>query len=212
MIRYVSVILLFCILITDGCTPLRGHIKQFRPPKYLNRTEEALSEGRLAACIEINQVFPIISEGFISNNIDDRDIIARSKFSQEQQIQILAEYLTFIGDTIPSNKKYLFADGTRMRLPTDISEFTVEIEALYSFTRMLTYWLPPIEPVLINRITGERIIISRRTIKEIYKLHVKWFEESRKAGFKNISLPLEGSPYAWLGEDKGMEPYLKKSL
>jgi len=212
MNKLLLIVFFFCFLFLPGCSQMKSHIKQFTPRKYLTRTNISLSNVRQSAHIEINQVFPKISEGFNSNNIDDRDIISRSNFSKEQQIVILAEYLTFIGDTTPSDKMYLFSDGTRLRLPKDIKEFTIEIEALYSFSRMLTYWLPPIEPVLVNRNTGERILVNRKTINEIYKLHLKWFKENRRAGFKNISLPLAGSPYAWLGEDKGMEPYLKKSL
>ncbi len=98
-------------------------------------------------------------------------------------------------------------------MPTDgVAGFTMQIEALYSFTRMLTQGYPPIKPMLINRSTGEELNNNAKVVSEVYDIYIKWYNENEKTGFKNITLPLTGSPYCWLGEDKGMEPFLKKSL
>lgn len=145
-------------------------------------------------------------------SIDDRDIISRSKYTRDDEIKILGEYLTFRGDTSISNKQYRFKAASHMVRPEGINGFTIEIEALYSFTRMLTKGLPPIKPMLINRTTGEQLNTNLKVVNEVYDIYSKWYNANKKTEFKNITLPLTGSPYCWLEEDKGMEPFLKKSL
>jgi hypothetical protein len=160
--------------------------------------------------IEIKQVLPDTEE-LIPMTIEDRDIIARSGYSRSDELTILKEYLSFKGDTRVSNKLYRFKAAGRMLKP-DVANFTIEIEALYSFTKMLTITYSPIKPMLINRTTGEELNNNPKAVSEVYEIYLKWYDETKKTDFKNISLPLTGSPYCWLGEDKGMEPYLKKSL
>jgi hypothetical protein len=77
---------------------------------------------------------------------------------------------------------------------------------------MLTVGYPPIKPALINRITGHQLNSDSIVISEVYDIYEKWYKENLKTDFKNISLPLTGTPYCWLGEDKGMEMFLKKSF
>lgn len=179
--------------------------------KYLYKTNLDSSFGNKGQHIEIKQVLPQTDE-LIPMSIDDRDIISRSGYNRNDKIKILSEYLTFYGDTNVSNKKYHFKAAYHMVRPEGIAGFTIEIEALYSFTRMLTAGYPPIKPALINRVTGEELNNNPKAVNEVYEIYTKWYNENKKTDFKNITLPLAGSPYGWLGEDKGMEPYFKKSL
>lgn len=160
--------------------------------------------------IEIKQIFPNTEE-LIPMTIEDRDIITRSGYSRFDQLTILKEYLTFKGDKRVSNKLYRFKAAGRMIKP-DVANFTIEIEALYSFTKMLTTSYSLIKPVLINRTTGEELNGNPKAVSEVYDIYIKWYTENKKTDFKKITLPLTGSPYCWLGEDKGMEPFLKKSF
>jgi len=71
------------------------------------------------------------------SGFSNRDAISRSKYTRNDEIKILGEYLTFRGDTAISNKKYRFKAGYYMTRPEGVNGFTVQIEALYSFTRSL---------------------------------------------------------------------------
>lgn len=206
---------LFCIFLVSGvsaCSPTKGQMKQQADTTFLQKSSGGTGSNSYKSHIEVKQVLPKIKEGFISNNIDDRDIISRSNYSREDQIKILGEYLIYRGDTTPSDKKYAFKGGSYLDYPKGVEGFTIEIEALYSFTRMLTIWFPPIKPMLINRTTGEELNKNFKAVSEVYDIYVSWYNENKKTDFKDISLPLTGSAYCWLGEDKGMEPYLKKSF
>lgn len=205
------ILCLACILFMSSCSRSISQSKQQSKREFLYKTNLDTSQNSYGTHIEIKQVLPKTDE-FIIMSVDDRDIISRSKYSREEKIKILGEYLSFRGDTGISNKKYQFKAAYYMTRPEGINGFTVEIEALYSFTRMLTMWLPPIKPMLINRTTGEELNTNAKVVSEVYDIYIKWYKENKKTDFKNITLPLTGSPYCWLGEDKGMEPYLKKSF
>lgn len=99
-----------------------------------------------------------------------------------------------------------------MECPEGIKGFTVEIEALYSFTRMLTIGLPPIRPVLLDRATRKPVNTDARVVRKVFDIYSRWYRENLKTDFKNLTLPLTGSPYCWMGEERGMERYLKKAL
>ena len=206
---------LFSIFLASGvpgCSVTKGQMKLQADTTFLQKPSRDTGSNSYKSHIEVKQVLPKIKEGFISNNIDDRDIIARSNYSREDQIKILGEYLMYRGDTTPSNKKYAFKGGSYLDYPKSVEGFTIEIEALYSFTRMLTIWFPPIKPTLIRCTTGEELNTNPKAVSEVYDIYEKWYDENKKTDYKNISLPLTGSPYCWLGEDKGMEPFLKKSF
>lgn len=178
--------------------------------KFLFVSALDTSQNSFGQHIEIKQVLPDADE-LILMTIEDRDIIKRSEYSRSDELTILKEYLSFEGDKRVSNKLYRFRAAGRMLKP-DVANFTIEIEALYSFTKMLTITYSPIRPMLINRTTGEELNSNAKVVSEVYDIYIKWYKENKKTDFKNINLPLAGSPYAWLGEDKGMELYLKKSL
>ena len=178
--------------------------------KFLFLSELDTSQAYFGQHIEIKQILPNTNE-LIPMTIEDRDIIKRSGYSRFDELTILKEYLNFKGDKRTSNKLYRFKAAGRMLKP-DVANFTIEIEALYSFTKMLTITYSPLKPMLINRTTCEELNTNPKAISEVYDIYEKWYNENKKTDFKNISLPLTGSPYCWLGEDKGMEPFLKKSF
>ena len=185
--------------------------KQQTANEFLYKTELDTALTNYGVHIEVTQILPDTDE-LIPMSIDDRDIINRSGYDRDDEIKILGEYLTFRGDTSISNKGYRFRAAHYMTRPEGINGFTIEIEALYSFTRMLTQALPPIKPMLINRASGEELNTNPKIVNEIYDIYIKWYKENMKNDFKDIKLPLSGSPYCWLGEDKGMKNFLKKSL
>lgn len=209
---YIYIAWFICIFFMSSCNRNISQSKKHSATKFLYKTNLDTSKNSYGSHIEVKQILPVATEDrIISNDIDDRDMISRSKYTRDEQLKILGEYLTFRGDTIVSNKRYKFKAAYYMTRP-DVQGFTVQIEALYSFTRMLTQGLPPIKPMLINRTTGKELNNNAKVIGEVYDIYIKWYKENKKKDFKNITLPLTGSPYCWLGEDKGMEPFLKKSF
>lgn len=207
----VYLLLLFCFYGMLSCSPSMSQTKQWAKREFLYKTGFDTSKVNYGMHIEVRQVLPKTDE-LIPMSIDDRDIIGRSKYSRDDRIKILAEYMTFRGDTNISNKKYHFKAAFHMVPPEGVAGFTVEIEALYSFTRMLMIGYPPIKPALISRVTGEQLNINEKVVNEVYDIYEKWYEENKKSDFKTLSMPLAGSPYCWLGEDIGIETFLKKSL
>jgi hypothetical protein len=200
-----------CFLFMLACKPTKDLPKQQQLTRFLYKTNLDTSANRYGAHIEVKQILPKTDE-LIRVTIDDRDIISRSGYSRKDQIEILGEYLTFRGDKTVSNKTYQFKAAYYMERPEDIAGFTVEIEALYSFTRMLTQGLPPMRPMLINRKTGEELNTKPEVIREVYTIYEYWYKQNAASDFRNITLPLAGTPYCWLGEDKGMNPFLLKAF
>jgi len=147
----------------------------------------------------------------ILNNLDDRDIMTGSKYTRAESIEVLKEFLTFQGDTVPSNKRYFFPEDYVFRQPKEKEHFTIEVEALYSFTKMLTIGLSPIKPVIIERQTGKSINADRKKMDEVYAIYKRWFADNSKTNFMNMTWPLANTPYRWLGDDKDLAPYWKKS-
>lgn len=210
---FVNILCIFCACFMLSCNRSMSQAKQQQVRQFLYKTTLDTSKGFYETHINVKQILPVTTDNrIISNDIDDRDIISRSKYSRDDEIKILGEYLTFRGDTSTSNKHYRFKAAFHLVRPEGITGFTVQIEALYSFTRMLTQGLPPIKPMLINCATGEQLNTNSKVVSEVYDIYIKWYKENEKTDFKNITLPLAGSPYCWLGEDKGMEPYLIKSF
>ena len=158
-------------------------------------------------------VLPKAEKGeFIKLGLDDRDEIFRSGYTRNDRIQILCEYLTFEGDTAKSNRQYDFRAAYRSTLPEDTVGYTIQVEALYSFTRLLTIGIPPIRPTILDRKTRENLNTNLSVIKEVYEIYRRWFEQHKKTDFKSISFPLEGTPYAWLGEDKMTVYHFRQDL
>lgn len=67
------------------------------------------------------------------------DVITFEDYSLDDKIQILKEFLSFHGDTIHSSKSYIFKPGSGFwPAKNKACCFSVQIEALFSFTRMIT--------------------------------------------------------------------------
>lgn len=212
MAKYIASYYLFpiiCLLI--GCAADLHSTQQLPKRRFLFKTELDTSAHSFGQHIEIKQILPETDE-MLPMSIDDRDIIGRSGYTRADKIVILGEYLTYRGDTTTSNKRYQFKAAYWMLPPEGIEGFTIEIEALYSFTRMLTKGLPPIRPMLIHRETGEPLNRDPKVVREVYEIYTEWYQQNSKTDFQDIDLPLSGTPYTWLGEDKGMKPFLLKSL
>jgi len=175
---------------------------------FLYVSEMDTSRSAFGQHIEIRQILPSTEE-LIPLTIKDRDIIKRSGYSRIDELTILREYLTFQGDRRISNKLFRFKAAGRMMNP-DVANFTIEIEALYSFTKMLTVTYSLIKPMLINRTSGGELNNNSKAVSEVYDIYRKWCKENQKTDFKSISLPLSGSPYCWLCEDGGLKTFLKK--
>lgn len=139
---------------------------------------------------------------------DDRKVMRELKFTKEMKIQVLEELLNFQGDTAKSNKYYFMKVkknktnkfNYELTVPRDKC-FTIEIEALFSFTWYFTRYVPPIRPTLFDRRTGEPINCDRKKVKDVYNIFRKWLKNYKNKNFVDFKLPLEGTPYGWLGDD-----------
>jgi hypothetical protein len=179
--------------------------------KFLFKSKYDTTNYLLGSHIELIEILPN-SEDLIILTIDDRDKFFRSQYKRADYIEILSEYLTFQGDTAKSNKRYHFKPAFHMTLPEDTIGYTIQLEALYSFTRMLTFGYPPIRPTIVDRKTGKHLNTNLAAINEVYTIYKKWFDQSKKNDFQSIKFPLEGTPYAWLGEDKMSNRYFRGRL
>ena len=178
---------------------------------FLYKSKIDTSSENKGQHIEIKQQLSETDE-LIPLSIDDRDIVSRAGYTRKDEIKILGEYLTFRGDTTISNKKYQFKPAYFMLRPEGVTGFTVQIEALYSFTRMLMVGYPPIKPAIINCTTGEEVNTNPEKVKEVFDIYSRWYYENLKSDFKRLTLPLSGSCFCWLGQNKKLKLYLKKSF
>lgn len=207
--RYIRLLLATLIwLLTFSGTQVfddRSLIKQL---KYLFKAEMHCGEMGCSQRILIRQALSnSLAESLAA--VDDRTIMNRMHFTKEMRIQVLKELLTFQYDTVKSDK-LLYLRGRWKNI--EDKDFTIEIEALYSFTRMLTDGNPRILPVLINRKTQEVITGKSKEVDEIYTIYRKWLGANEKADFKDFKFPLADSPYDWLGGNEDSNKYLKKSI
>ncbi|HTI91876.1 MAG TPA: hypothetical protein VL727_14880 [Puia sp.] len=214
--KQLSITLLFFFALSSGRSPSRAMDRPVPASdqpvrKYLYKTALDTSGESYGYHIAVREILPR-TKGLIQLSIDDRDIIARSNYDRDIKITILGEYLTFRGDTCTSNKLYILRSGTSMTHPERIEGFSVQIEALYSFTRMLTVGFPAIRPTLLYRATGKPVNTDARAVSEVFDIYSRWYKENLKTDFRSLTLPLAGSPYCWIGEGRVMERYLKKSL
>lgn len=198
-----------CVCIQSCTTSYRSFYNKLEP-RFLYVTDLDTSARSYGQHIEIRQVLPN-TDGWIPLVIEDRDIIVRSGYSRNDELRILKEYLSFKGDKRISNKLYRFKAAARMTKP-DVENFTIQIEALFSFTKMLTSTYTSMRPVLLNRITGEKLNGNPKAVDDVFKIYVEWYLENEKSNFQNLSMPLSGSPYCWQGEEQSMEKYLRKTL
>lgn len=203
------VISLFCFAFSKNSFLTSG--QQTAERKFLFKSKFDTSRNLYGSHIEVREVLPVTHD-LIRLDIDDRDKISRSGYSRADCINILGEYLTFQGDTTKSNKKFMFRPGYYLILPQDTVGYTIQIEALFSFTWMLTQGYPPIRPTLIDRATGLHLNKDVKAIREVYDIYSSWYNENKATNFKPMKLPLEGTPYTWSGEDKGLQKFFPSSF
>lgn len=185
---------------------------------FLEKSDYSFSKNNYGQHIVIKEPLPIGDVGERLDIGDDREIIGKLKFTKAMKIELLKEFLNFQGDTTKSNKYYFMKVkqpsnnySTRWAIPEG-KNFTIEIEALFSFTWILTKNTPPIQPVLIDRTTGKEINSDKAKVRIVYNIFKRWLKVNKRTGFKNFKLPLEGSPYRWLGDNVDLTPYLISTL
>ena len=130
--------------------------------------------------------------------IDDRDIFVG--YSYHQKIEILQELLTFCGDTTRSCKKYKIREDAIISF--EIQPFTTQIEALYTFSRVLMLAFPSIKPQLTDKRGRKNYNNDQKAIDEVYGIYRTWLKKEKKSRFENFELPMSGTKYKWNGQEK----------
>jgi hypothetical protein len=188
--------------------------------RFLYKTPFDTSSNRYGQHIAIREKLLIrhakADELVMISHVDDRAHMSRAKFTPEERIALFRELLSFQHDTSLSNKFYFFIrrgeGGLVWKRPRHTADFTVEVEALFSLTRMFTFGLPPLEPVILDKRTGEVVNRDPKRMDEIYGIYRKWLKGQEETGFTNMSWPLENTPYMWKGEEDDKSAYFKTRL
>jgi len=176
------------------------------PLRFLEKSTLDTSANHFGHHIKLKSCKTYPDSGFMDIT-DDRTIFY--DYSCEDKISILAEYLTFKGDISPSNKVYKFEPSVAGQQTLSLQ---IQVEALFSFTRMLTSGFPKIRPILYHRGTDRKIVLDDKIVQEIYDLYKKWLARSKGNGFKGITLPLMNTSYMWYGETEDVKLYLIDDL
>lgn len=53
---------------------------------------------------------------------------------------------------------------------------------------------------------------NTKAIREVYHIFEKWLVDSQKSDFRNLSTPLDGSGFCWLGQDSSYHALMKSEL
>ncbi|MDH6308515.1 hypothetical protein M2451_000826 [Dysgonomonas sp. PFB1-18] len=151
-------------------------------------------------CLELKAVTHVdsIAKAKYGSLIEDRDVF--SGYSYSQKIEILEELLSFQGDTTKSGKSYKINSPDLSRIY--IEPFNIQIEALYTFSKMLLIGYPPILPKLTDKNEVINLNGNQTVVDEVYELYRQWLQNAIKNDFKNITLPMSGSYYQWEGQGK----------
>jgi len=132
-------------------------------------------------------------------------------YDDSTRMKILQEFLTFYGDTTHSSKSYFPYPGYGKYKPKE-KDFTVQIEALYTFTSLLVGGYICCEPILIEKDTNEKVNTNQEKLRIIYNIYQKWLNENKETGFINYKLPLDGTPYMWKNETTYMKMFMGNHL
>src|ERR1051325_446475 len=97
--KQLSITLLLFFALSSGRAPSREMDRPVSAPdqpvrKYLYKTAPDTSGAYHGCHIAVREILPR-TKGLVQLSIDDRDIIARSKYDRDIKIKILGEYLTF---------------------------------------------------------------------------------------------------------------------
>ena len=130
--------------------------------------------------------------------IEDKDLFYA--YSYPRKIEILQELLSFQGDTTMSSKSY------KIKLPDlrriDVEPFTIQIEALYTFSRMFLKMYPDFLPKLTDKKGKKNYNGNQAKVNEVYSIYIDWLEDAIQKDFNNLTLPMTGTKYQWEGQDK----------
>jgi hypothetical protein len=128
--------------------------------------------------------------------IDERDSF--SDYSYSQKIEILKELLSFQGDTTKSSKSYKIKTPDLRR--TQVEPFTIQIEALYTFSRIFLLGFPDFLPKLTDKNGEINYNNCQCIIDEVYEIYRQWLQNAVDSDFNNLSLPMSGTKYQWEGQ------------
>lgn len=122
-------------------------------------------------------------------------------YSEEEQIDILSELLSFRDDTdMAGIKVYRYKESDIPEPKTE--DYTIQTDALYLFTNLVMGGYTPNYcpfPVLIDTESGEEINNDQDKIKEVFDIYTEWLRGYKKNGTKDLRVPLYGSKYQWYG-------------
>lgn len=172
--------------------------------KYLTLVPDRLSKGR--AHIELrdaNKISLNSWELFLPQ--DDRELIGRLNYTKNDRIAIIEEYFSYQGFRQLSDKYYESRIGTtknKVKIVDEKIPFTIEVEALYAISIMLLDYNVSISPALINTKTGQYSNGNEKEMQEIFSIYKKWFHKMEENEFKQLTWPLAGSKFKWLGRDE----------
>lgn len=130
--------------------------------------------------------------------IDDRDSFLDYPYSRK--IEILKELLSFQGDTTKSTKLYKIKTPDLSRMY--IEPLTIQIEALYTFSRMLLLGFPEIKPRLTNEKEDANYNGCQCAVDEVYEIYKQWLGDAIVSDFNKLTLPMSGTKYQWEGQQK----------
>lgn len=128
--------------------------------------------------------------------IEDKDLFYT--YSYPQRIEILQELLKFQGDTSKSAKLYKIKTPDLSRIY--IEPFTIQIETLYTFSRMFLKMYPDFYPKLTDKNEAVNLNSSQPIIDEVYEIYRQWLKDAVKNDFRDLTLPMSGSKYQWEGQ------------
>lgn len=129
---------------------------------------------------------------------DERDLFLAYPYNKK--IEILRELLKFQGDNDKSSKSYKIKTPDLRKI--QVEPFTIQIEALYTFSRMLLLAFPDIQPKLTDKKNKRNYNGCQKKIDEVYSIYNAWLEDAISKDFKDIELPMSGTKYQWEGQEK----------
>lgn len=130
--------------------------------------------------------------------IDDRDSFIDYTYSQK--VEILNELLCFQGDTTKSVKLYKINSPDLSKVK--VQPFTIQIEAIYTFSRLLLLGYPPFLPQLTDKDGKANYNGCQCVVNEVYEIYRQWLNNAINSEFKDLNLPMSGTKYQWEGQEK----------
>ena len=165
--------------------------------KYIVKHKNSCGEGYFLEIKPSSSKMAEIKEKF-GYQIDDRSMFFA--YPLDQKIEILEELLTFCGDTTVSCKRYKIREDGLGSI--EIQPFTTQIEALYTFSRVLLKGYPPIKHKLTDLKERRNYNNNQKIIDEVYNIYRQWLQDAIQKDSNNLTLPMTGTKYQWEGQKK----------